>query len=421
MADLQELFVPEILDDKRFDVEKIRAQFPILKILVRDKPLVYLDNAATTQKPQVVLDTILRYYTEQNANVHRGVHFLSEVATRQYEEARVHIGRFLNARSNREIIFTRGCTEGINLVAATWGRSTLQAGDEILVTAMEHHSNIVPWQLVAQEKGALIKVAPINDAGELIWEEFEKLVTERTKIVSVVHLSNSLGTINPVKKITALAHSVGAKVVIDGAQSAPHFHVDVQELDCDFFAFSGHKIYGPTGIGVLYGKEELLEVMPPYQGGGDMISNVSWAGSTWNTLPYKFEAGTPHMEGAIGLATAIQWTEHVGIEHIAAHESLLLEHATRAIQQIEGVRIIGTAHEKASVLSFVLDGAHPNDVGALLDANGVAIRTGHHCTQPLMERFGLPATARASFAAYNTIEEVDVFIAALKKAKGMLV
>ena len=421
MADLQEIFVPALMDDHPFDIQQIRAQFPILGMKVRDgKPLVYLDNAATTQKPQVVLDRIRHYYEAENANIHRGVHYLSEVATRHYEEARVRIGQLINARKAREIIYTRGCTEGINLVASSWGRANIGAGDEIILTAMEHHSNIVPWQMLAAEKGAVIKVIPVDDSGTLLMDEYAKLLSPRTKIVSFVHLSNALGTINPAHQIIEMAHAAGAVVLVDGAQSVPHFHVDVQELNCDFFAFSGHKIYGPTGIGVLYGKQELLEAMPPYQGGGDMISNVSWDGSSWNALPYKFEAGTPHIEGGIALATAMEWVHEVGIDHIAAQESVLLERATAAVSDIPGLRIVGTSPNKASVLSFVIEGAHPNDIGALLDASGIAIRTGHHCAQPVMARFGVSATARASFAVYNTVEEIDFFAQALRKTAKRL-
>lgn len=402
------------------DIARIRAEFPILQAEVRGKPLVYLDNAATTQKPLRVLERIQTYYREENANIHRGVHYLSELATRRYEEARERIGRFLNVRENHEVIFVRGCTEGINLVAATWGRQNIGAGDEIIVSALEHHSNIVPWQILAEERGAHLKVIPINDAGELLLDEYENLLSERTKIVSIVQLSNALGTVNPVKHIIERAHAYGAKVLVDGAQSAPHFPVDVQELDCDFFAFSGHKIYGPTGIGVLYGKSELLNAMPPYQGGGDMISNVTWERSAWNVLPYKFEAGTPHIEGAIALAEAIDWVDNLGLDAVAAHEAVLLEAATEAIADIPGLRLVGTADHKASVLSFVIDGAHPNDIGALLDANGVAIRTGHHCAQPVMERLGLGATARASFAVYNSLEDVEAFAQALRRVQSLL-
>ncbi len=403
------------------NISQIRAQFPILDLEVRGKPLVYLDNAATTQKPRAVLERIQKYYECENANIHRAVHFLSEVATRRTEEARVRVARFLGARDSHEVIFTRGCTEGINLVAGSWGRANIGAGDEIILTEMEHHSNIVPWQILAAEKGATIKVAPINDDGELLLDEFEALFSEKTKIVSVVHLSNSLGTINPAKTLVEIAHRHGALILLDGAQSVSHIPVDVQDLGCDFFVFSSHKIYGPTGIGALWARRELLEAMPPYQGGGDMISSVKWSGSTWNELPYKFEAGTPNMEGAIGLAAALEWVEGVGLDNIAAHEAHLLEMATDAVRDVPDLTLIGRAKEKASVLSFVLKGAHPNDIGTLLDARGVAIRTGHHCTQPLMDRFGLPATARASFAVYNTEEEVEKFVEALHFAREMLV
>ncbi|RYX86462.1 cysteine desulfurase [bacterium] len=420
MSNIQELTFPRSGNAQALDIAKIREEFPILQLQVRGNPLVYLDNAATTQKPLAVLDRIQRYYREENANIHRGVHYLSEVATRHYEEARVNIARFLGARHSHELIFVRGCTEGINLVASSWGKQNIKAGDEIILSALEHHSNIVPWQILAEEKGAIIKVIPINDAGELLIDEYEKLLSERTKLVSVLHVSNALGTVNPVKQIIDLAHAYGAKVLIDGAQSTPHFPVDVQELDCDFFVFSGHKIYGPTGIGILYGKEELLLAAPPYQGGGDMISRVSWEGSSWNVLPYKFEAGTPHIEGSIALTEAIRWFSEIGLEQIAAHEGALLERATEAVADIPGLRLVGTARNKASVLSFVLEGIHPNDIGALLDANGIAIRTGHHCAQPLMDRLNIAATARASFAVYNTEEDVDVFAAGLRRVQSIL-
>ena len=405
---------------KTLDIPAIRAQFPILHTTVRGKPLVYLDNAATTQKPRVVIDRIQKYYESENANIHRAVHYLSEVATRRTEEARVVVARFLNAPDAHEIIFTRGCTDGINLVAGSWGRANIGAGDEIILSAMEHHSNIVPWQILAAEKGAVIKVAPINDDGELLLDEFEALFSERTKLVSIIHVSNSLGTIVPAREIIEMAHARGAKVLLDAAQSVPHLPIDLQTLQPDFLVFSGHKLYGPTGIGVLWAPREILEAMPPYQGGGDMISSVQWSGSTWNELPYKFEAGTPNMEGAIGLATAIEWVEDLGLEAIAAHENELLLRATQAVKHVPGLTIIGRAREKASVLSFVLEGAHPNDIGTLLDARGVAIRTGHHCTQPLMDRFGIPATARASFAVYNTEAEVDKLVEALHFAREML-
>jgi cysteine desulfurase/selenocysteine lyase len=404
------------------DIPSIRAQFPILNMEVRGKPLVYLDNAASTQKPKLVLDRIQAYYETENANIHRGVHYLSETATRKVDEARQTVAKFINAPDEHEVIFTRGCTEGINLVAATWGRQHIGEGDEIIITEMEHHSNIVPWQILAAEKGAIIKAAPINEAGELILEELEKLFTPRTKLLAVVHVSNSLGTVNPAKQLIEMAHSRGVKILLDGAQSVSHLGVDMQDLNPDFFVFSGHKIYAPTGIGALWASRETLEAMPPYQGGGDMISSVSLtAGSTWNVIPYKFEAGTPHMEGIIGLGTALEWVSNIGLDNIHAHENHLLERATKAVENMPGIRIIGTAKDKASVLSFVMEGAHPNDIGTLLDARGVAVRTGHHCTQPLMDKYGLPATARASFAVYNTEEEVDVFVESLEFAREMLV
>ena len=403
-----------------FDIAAIRAQFPILQTAARGKSLVYLDNAATTQKPQVVIDALVDYYQNTNANIHRGVHYLSEKATIGYEGARAKVQHFLNAKESREIIYVRGTTEAINLVASAYGRANVKAGDEIIVSELEHHSNIVPWQILCEEKGATLRVIPVNDAGELQLDVYEELLNEKTKIVAVTYVSNALGTINPVREIIQKAHAVGARVLIDGAQSSSHLPVDVQELDCDFYTLSGHKIYGPTGIGVLYGKAELLEVMPPYQGGGDMISHVSWERTAWNVLPYKFEAGTPHIEGAIGLGVAIDWISEIGLENIAAHESELLNSATEKVREIEGLKIFGEAREKASVLSFTLSGAHPTDVGMILDSQGVAIRTGHHCAQPLMDRFGVSATARASFAVYNTLDEVEVFVSALKKAREFL-
>jgi len=416
VPDLQELFVPEILKSApAFDVETIRADFPILQQQVRGKPLVYLDNAATSQKPRAVLDALTKYYETENSNIHRGVHFLSEEATRHYEDSRVKAQRFLNAAHSHEIIFTRGTTEGINLVAATYGRRYIGEGDEIIISGMEHHSNIVPWQMLCEEKGAVLRVIPINDRGELILEEYEKLLNERTKFVSVMHVSNVLGTINPIAQIIKSAHARGVAVLIDGAQSSPHLQVDVQQLDCDFYTVSGHKIYGPTGIGVLYGKAEYLNAMPPYQGGGDMISSVTFEKTTYNALPFKFEAGTPNIAGTIGLGAALDYVSALGLENIAAHEDELLSYATEAVSEIEGLRIIGTAQEKAGILTFVMDQAHPLDIGTMLDTQGVAIRTGHHCAQPLMQRFGVPATARASFALYNTIEEIDSFVLALRK------
>ncbi len=404
-----------------FDVQKIRADFPILQLQVRDKPLVYLDNAATSQKPQQVLDALNHYYTAQNANIHRAVHYLSETATRAYSESRESVRALLNAAHESEIIFTRGTTEAINLVAHSWGLQNLKAGDEILLSAMEHHSNIVPWQIVCEKTGAQIRVIPINDAGEILFDEYENLLQSgHVKFIGVCHISNALGTVNPVKEMIAKAHEVGAKVLIDGAQSVPHAKVDVQDLDADFYAFSGHKICAPTGIGALYGKAELLNAMPPYQGGGDMISSVTWEKTEYNVLPHKFEAGTPDIAGVIGLAAAIDYVTKIGLENIAAHEAQLLDYATKEVQSIEDFQIVGRAKNKASILSFVIPGAHPQDIGALLDARGVAIRTGHHCTQPLMKRLGLSATARASFAFYNTEDEVDVFVEATKNARKML-
>jgi cysteine desulfurase/selenocysteine lyase len=400
-----------------FGIEKIRQDFPVLQQKVHGKPLVYLDNAATTQKPQAVIDTIARYYLSENSNVHRGVHFLSDVATQAYETARTRVRQFLNAAHDREIIFTRGTTEGINLVAHSYGRSRLKAGDEVVISAMEHHSNIVPWQMVCEEKGASLRVIPINDAGELLLEEYERLLCDRTRLVAVAYVSNALGTVNPVRQIIAMAHRRGVPVLLDGAQAAPHLAVDVQELDCDFFAFSGHKLFGPTGIGVLYGKTDLLEAMPPYQGGGDMISAVTFEKTIYNSLPHKFEAGTPHIAGVIGLAAAIEYVQRIGLNQIAAHESELLAHGTELLSAIPGLHIIGTAREKAGVLSFVLDGAHAHDVGTILDHQGIAIRAGHHCAMPVMKRFGIPATARASLAFYNTREDLEVLAKGIHKVR----
>jgi cysteine desulfurase/selenocysteine lyase len=395
------------------DVERIREEFPILAQKVYGKPLVYLDNAATTQKPKAVIDAIGRYYSAENANIHRGVHFLSELATREYEEAREKVRGFLNAAESHEIIFVRGTTEAINLVAASYGRSRLAAGDEVLISAMEHHSNIVPWQIVCEQTGAKLRVIPIDDDGEILMEEYGKLLSARTKIVSLVHVSNALGTVNPVQEMARMAHREGAAVLLDGAQAAPHLSVDVRKLDCDFYAFSGHKLFGPTGIGVLYGKASLLERMPPYQGGGDMISSVTFEKTVYNVLPYKFEAGTPHIAGGIGLGWAVDYVSAIGLEAIAAYENELLEHATQGLSGVRGLRIIGTAKEKAAVLSFVVDGVHPHDVGTILDREGIAIRTGHHCCMPLMRRFGVPATARASLAFYNTKAEIDALVRSL--------
>jgi len=403
------------VSNKKYDVNRIREDFPILKKKVHGKNLVYLDNAATTQKPNYVIDKVNEYYTTMNANIHRGVHALSQEATEAFEGARIQIKQFINALGKNQIIFTRGTTEAINLVASSYGRSNIKEGDEIIISHMEHHSNIVPWQLLCKEKNAKLRVIPVNDAGELIYEEFEKLVNSRTKFISIVYVSNSLGTINPVKDIINYAHQFNIPVLVDAAQAVNHLRVDVQDLDCDFLAFSGHKIYGPTGIGALYGKVELLESMPPYMGGGDMISKVTFEETTYNELPHKFEAGTPDIAGAIGLGAAIEYVTKIGIDNIKQHENSLLEYATQQIAQVPGLRIIGTAKEKTSVLSFVLENIHPHDIGTFLDFEGVAIRTGHHCTQPLMQRFNIPATSRASFAMYNTKEEVDVLTSGLKK------
>ena len=408
-----EAAVHPVLSASRFDVDRVRADFPILKRDVRGKQLVYLDNAATTQKPQSVIDRIVRYYSEENSNVHRGVHYLSEVATAAYEGSRTTVARFLNARDEKEIIFTRGTTDGINLVASSWGRSNVRSGDEVLISAIEHHSNIVPWQMLCDEKGARLRIIPVSDAGELLLDEYAGMLTPRTKLVAIGHASNALGTINPIRKMIAMAHQNGSVVVIDGAQGVPHLRVDVQDLDCDFYAFSSHKIYGPTGVGVLYGKESILDAMPPYQGGGDMILSVSFEKTTYNALPYKFEAGTPNIAGVIGMAAAIDYMNSVGIEAIGAHEHDLLLYATERLQEIDGLRIIGTAAVKASVISFTLEGVHPHDIGTILDQKGIAIRTGHHCAQPLMMRFNVPATGRASFGMYNTREEADQLVAGL--------
>ena len=402
-----------------FDVKRIREDFPILKQKVHGKPLVYLDNAATTQKPAQVIEAILRFYTQDCSNVHRGVHLLSERATEAYEGVRLKVKRFLNAFDLREIIFVRGTTEGINLVAQTYGRQNVQAGDEVLITAMEHHSNIVPWQILCEEKNAVLRVAPINDRGELVLEEFEKLLSARTRLVAVAHVSNALGTINPVRQIVEMAHAINVPVLVDGAQGAPHLKVDVHELGCDFYAFSGHKVFGPTGIGVLYGKERLLAVMPPFQGGGDMISSVTFEKTFYNVLPYKFEAGTPNIAGVYGLGAALDYVNQIGLANITSYEHALLAYATEAIQQIPGVRIIGTAREKAGVISFVLEGVHAHDVGTILDREGIAVRTGHHCAQPVMDRFGVPATVRASLAFYNTKQEINALAAGIQRVKSV--
>jgi cysteine desulfurase / selenocysteine lyase len=403
--------------DNGYDVERVRADFPILHQEAHGHPLVYLDNAATSQKPRAVIDAIVRYYEGYNANIHRGVHYLSERATAEYEAARKTVQTFLNAARAAEIIFVRGTTEAINLVAQTYGRVHVGEGDEVLITAMEHHSNIVPWQLLCEERQAKLRVAPINEAGELILEEFEKLLGPRTKIVAVGHVSNALGTVNPIATIVKMAHARNIPVLVDGAQAAPRMPVNVQQLDCDFYTFSGHKTYGPTGIGVLYGKLPLLEAMPPYQGGGEMISSVSFEKTVYNKVPHKFEAGTPDISGPIGLRAAIEYLDRLGMENIAKHEHELLRYATEKVSAIPGVRLIGTAKEKAGVLSFVMDGVHPHDIGTILDQEGIAIRTGHHCAQPVMTRFGLDATARASFGLYNTIEEVNALVRGLEKVR----
>jgi cysteine desulfurase/selenocysteine lyase len=402
---------------RRLDVARVRADFPILRREARGRPLVYLDNAATAQKPQSVIDAIVRYYTDINANVHRGVHHLSELATDAYEGARRKVRLFLNAAHDREIVFTRNTTEGINLVAHAFGRTRVNRGDDVLITAMEHHSNIVPWQLLCELTGARLRVAPIDDRGALMIGELAGLIGERTRLLALTHMSNALGTINPIEEIVTIAHDRGVPVLVDGSQAAYHMPVDVQALDCDFYVATGHKLYGPTGIGVLYGKAAHLEAMPPYMGGGDMISSVTFEKSTWNTLPHKFEAGTPNIEGAIGLGAAIDYIQAVGLPQIAEHERELLAYGTAALSSIDGLRLIGTAPAKASILSFVLGRVHPHDIGTIVDREGVAIRTGHHCAQPVMDRFGIPATARASLAMYNTTEDIDALVRALGKVR----
>ena len=398
-----------------FDVERVRADFPTLAQSVNGHPLAYLDNAATTQKPRVVIDAVRHFYEADNANIHRGVHTLSERATTAYEGARESVRRFINAARRSEIIYVRGTTEAINLVASSYARPRLGPGDEILITAMEHHSNIVPWQLVCEQTGATLKVAPISDDAELDVAEFERLLGERTRLVAVAHVSNALGTVNPVKRLIDMAHAIDVPVLVDGAQATAHTVIDVQALDADFYAFSGHKVYGPTGVGILYGKEALLDAMPPYQGGGDMIRTVTFERSTWNELPYKFEAGTPNIAGGVGLGAAVEYVSALDRDAIERHEHELLAYATEALQAIPGLRLIGTAREKAGVLSFVLDNAHPHDIGTIVDAEGVAIRAGHHCAMPVMERFGIPATARASLACYNTRQDIDALIRAITR------
>jgi len=391
--------------------------FPALHQTVHGQPLVYLDNAATAQKPQAVIDAVDHYYSRDCANVHRGVHLLSQRASDDFDEARRKVQKFLGAAHSKEIIFTRGTTESINLVAASYGRKFISAGDEILITALEHHSNIVPWQLLCEEKGAILRVAPITTDGDVILEEFERLLNSRTKLVAISHISNALGTVNPVAEMIRMAHRVNAHVLVDGAQAVPHASVDVQALDCDFYAFSGHKLYGPTGVGVLYGKAALLEAMPPYQGGGDMIRTVSFTKTTYNSLPYKFEAGTPDIAGVIGLGAAVDYVTNIGLDRIAAYENELLGYATEQIRKISGICIVGTAKNRAGLVSFVLEGVHPHDLGTILDRNGIAARAGHHCAMPVMELFGIPGTTRASFAFYNTREEIDALVAAIMKAR----
>ena len=403
----------------QFDVARWREDFPILKQTVHGKPLVYLDNAATSQKPASVINCENRYYATLNANVHRGIHDLSQRATDAFEAAREKVRAFINAADTKEIVFTRGTTEAINLVAQSYGRSRFKAGDEILVTEMEHHSNIVPWQLLCEQTGARLCVAPIDDAGMLRMDKLEALVNPRTRLVAIAHVSNALGTINPVRRIIELAHAVGAPVLVDGAQAAPHLKVDVRALDCDFYTFSGHKLYGPTGTGVLYGKFALLDAMPPYQGGGDMISRVTFEKTSYNALPFKFEAGTPNIAGTIGLAAAIDYVEAIGLDAIAAHENDLLDYATRRADELSGLTLIGTARDKASILSFTLEGIHPHEIGTILDHRGIAIRTGHHCAMPVMDHFGVPATARASFALYNTRNEVDALIEGVREVQAL--
>ena len=404
-----------VVDSLDFDVERVRADFPLLRQQINGKPLVYLDNGATSQKPQCVIDELVRYYTTENANVHRGVHTLSQLATDDYEGARSKVRRFLNGADDREIIYTRGTTEGINLVAQTFGRQNVGPGDEIVVSNMEHHSNIVPWQMLCEEKGAVLRVVPIDDSGELLMDEYEAMVGPRTKLVSITHVSNALGTVVPVERIVGIAHAQGVPVLLDGAQAVPHMPVDVRRLDCEFYVFSGHKLFGPTGIGILYGKGEILEALPPFQGGGEMIKSVTFEKTIYNDLPYKFEAGTPNIAGAIGLGAAVDYVQALGFEGIEAHEAELLEYGTRALSAIDGLRIVGTAHHKAGILSFTLENIHPHDIGTILDEQGIAVRTGHHCAQPVMQRFQIPATARASMAFYNTKHDIDALVHGLDR------
>lgn len=403
-----------------YPIEQIRGDFPVLHQEINGKPLIYFDNGASAQKPQAVIDVVAHYYKEEHSNVHRGVHTLSQRATAKYEEARIKLQKFLNAKKDHEVIFTKGTTDAINLVANAWGRTNLSPGDEVLISAVEHHSNIVPWQMVCEERGATLKVAPITQAGELIQDEFERLLSSKTKLVAITHVSNTLGSVFPVEKVIKKAHEVGALVLIDGAQSTPHMQVDVQQLDVDFYCASAHKIYGPTGIGFLYGKESILDAMPPYQGGGDMIKTVSFEKTVYNDLPHKFEAGTPNIAGVIGFGAAIDYLNAIGMDSIWAHEHDLLTYATAQIKKIEGIRLIGEAKEKAGVISFLVGSSHPYDIGILLDKMGIAVRTGHHCTMPLMDWYGIPGTARASFGIYNTTDEIDAFIAGIERAQRML-
>ena len=401
------------------DIQQIRRDFPICNRKVYNKPLVYLDNAATTQKPQVVIDAIVKYYSEDNANIHRGVHHLSQISTAAFEETRENYANYINASKKHELIFTKGTTDAINLVASAYGRKFVEEGDEIIVSALEHHSNLVPWQMLCEEKKAKLKIVPVNDQGEFVFEEFEKLLNDRTKLVSVAHVSNALGSVNPIKEIIEKAHEYDALVMIDGAQGLPHYRVDVQELDCDFYAFSGHKFYGPMGAGILFGKEQLLLSMDPYQMGGEMVDQVSFDKTTFNELPFKFEAGTPNVEAVIGMNAALEYVRTLGVENIAAYEAELLNYATEKLLEIEGVRIIGNAKNKASVISFLIGDIHPYDAGMVIDKMGIAVRTGHHCAQPILDQFEIPGTVRASFAMYNTKEEIDQLVAAVKQVKIM--
>ena len=409
----------EIMPKRKFNVNEIREDFPLLRQLVYGKNLIYFDNGATTQKPQIVIDAITKYYSKDNANIHRGVHYLSQIATNDFEESRKVIQKYINASKSEEIIFTKGTTDAINLVSNSFGE-LLSEGDEILISAMEHHSNIVPWQMLCERKGCVLRIIPINEEGEIIQEEYDKLLSNKTKLVAITHISNTLGTINPVRTMTEKAHAVGAKMLIDGAQSIQHKKIDVLDIDCDFFVFSGHKVFGPTGIGVLYGKEAILDEMPPYQGGWDMIAKVSFEKTTYNELPFKFEAGTPHIAGAICLGTAIQYLNTLDMDAVLRYEADLADYAEGLLDTFEGLRIIGQAKKKTSVVSFVIDGIHPFDLGTLLDKQGIAVRTGHHCTQPLMDFYKIPGTTRASFAFYNTKEEIDIFIGAVERAISML-